>query len=182
MSQESGELGAALRVQEGVSNPLDALSIPIPCQASWADMKGDERMRFCAQCRLHVYNLSEMTRKEAEALVQAPDGKGKVCVRLYRRPDGTVLTRSCRAARRLRRLVAVAASFIAAAVVGFFLWASGQATAGLYQGGVAGVKAREPFRTVVRWIEGPAPVPPMVMGQSTIIMGKMVAPPPPPGN
>ena len=171
MKSSFREPGPDPHVQEDVSNPLDAIEIKIPCQASWAEMAGDERMRFCKLCRLHVYNLAEMTRKEAEALVVG--STGRVCVQLYRRPDGTVLTRSCRAARRIRRLAAMAASLVAAAVVGFFLWASGQATVGLHKGGMAAVKAREPFRTVIQWVEGP---PPSVM-RGEMIMGSVCVPP-----
>jgi hypothetical protein len=56
-------------------------------------MEGDDRRRFCAECRLHVYNLSAMTRPEATRFLQ--EQEGRVCVRLYRRIDGAVLTRDC---------------------------------------------------------------------------------------
>ena len=32
-------------------------------------MKGDDRARFCEDCRLHVYNFSSMTPPEIEALI-----------------------------------------------------------------------------------------------------------------
>jgi hypothetical protein len=58
-------------------------------------------VRFCGQCDKSVYNLSAMTRAEAEALVASKDGR--VCVRLYQRQDGTVLTQDCPVGvRRLR--------------------------------------------------------------------------------
>ena len=154
-------------------NPLDAIEIRTPCRVPWEGMKGDERVRFCSQCRLNVYNLSELGRREAEALLQQ-DG-GRVCVRLYRRPDGTVLTRSCRAARWARRTAALAFRTAAALVVGFFLWVSGSATLGLHQDGMAGVKRREPFRTVLEWIS-PTPLPPMA---GLVLMGDVCVPPPP---
>ena len=95
------------------TQPLDAIEIPVPCTASWEAMRGDERKRFCTLCKLHVYNLSEMPRKEAETLVSG--ASGKVCVRLYRRPDGTVLTRHCRRLVAFRRAAgALAAGFLAA--------------------------------------------------------------------
>ena len=56
-------------------------------------MKGDDRVRFCASCKLSVYNLSRMSRAEAEQLVETQEGR--LCVRFYRRQDGTVLTRDC---------------------------------------------------------------------------------------
>jgi hypothetical protein len=79
-------------------------TIEAPCQASWEQMAGDERVRFCERCRSNVYNLAELTRGEALDLVSSREGS--VCVRLYARPDGTVVTRRCfaRAAVAARRL------------------------------------------------------------------------------
>ena len=34
-------------------------------------MTGDDRVRFCDRCRKNVYNLSSLTREQAEALVFA---------------------------------------------------------------------------------------------------------------
>jgi hypothetical protein len=71
-------------------------------------MVGDERVRVCNGCEKQVFNLSEMTRAEAEALLAT---RGiKPCVRFYRRADGTILTADCApGARRSRRLAVVAA-------------------------------------------------------------------------
>ena len=51
-------------------------------------MKGDQRVRFCDQCKLNVYNLSEMSRPAAERLVLQTEGR--LCVRYYQRADGTM--------------------------------------------------------------------------------------------
>ena len=75
------------------TNPLEQVRVAAPCRADWEQMVGDERMRYCDQCSLHVYNLSGMTRREAEALVASAEGR--LCVRFYRRADGTILTRNC---------------------------------------------------------------------------------------
>jgi len=56
-------------------------------------MDGDARTRHCQLCKLNVYNLSGMTRPEAEKLVK--EKEGNLCVRFYRRTDGTVLTQNC---------------------------------------------------------------------------------------
>src|SRR4051794_558697 len=45
---------------------LETLRIASPCTARWDEMRGDEQMRYCGQCRKKVYNLSAMTRDEAE--------------------------------------------------------------------------------------------------------------------
>ena len=49
--------------------------------------------RFCGECSLNVYNLSGMTRDEAENLIQ--NAEGRLCVRFYQRADGTVITEDC---------------------------------------------------------------------------------------
>lgn len=72
---------------------LDDTRIASPCRASWDLMTGDDTVRFCGECRLNVYNISNMTALEAATLVERSDGR--LCVRLYRRKDGTVLTRDC---------------------------------------------------------------------------------------
>ena len=81
---------------------LDQIRIASPCNASWDSMEGTERARHCGQCKLNVYNISEMSRGEAEELIR--ETEGRLCVRLFRRHDGTVLTRDCPSrARRFRR-------------------------------------------------------------------------------
>jgi hypothetical protein len=86
---------------------LENVAIAAPCKASWYEMVGDDRVRFCGQCEKNVYNLSAMARDEAEALLAAREGK--MCVRLYKREDGTVITSDCPVGvkrRRRRRAVA----------------------------------------------------------------------------
>ena len=100
------------------TNPLDGVRVAAPCPADWNRMVGDERMRYCGQCNLHVYNLSGMTRKEAESLIA--NAEGRLCLRFYRRADGTVLTRNCPVGlRALKRRVARIASAMLSAVLGF---------------------------------------------------------------
>lgn len=70
-------------------------------------MEGDERVRFCRQCELHVYNISEMTKADAESLVARTEGR--LCGRMYRRADGTILTKDCPVGvRALRRRASLA--------------------------------------------------------------------------
>jgi hypothetical protein len=56
-------------------------------------MFGNDRKRFCGDCKLNVYNLSDMTRDEAERLIL--NSEGRLCVRFFRRADGTILTKNC---------------------------------------------------------------------------------------
>ena len=48
---------------------LDLIDIPIPCAVPWESMQGSDRVRFCGQCRQHVFHLSMMSRAEAEELI-----------------------------------------------------------------------------------------------------------------
>ncbi len=74
-------------------SPLDNLRVASPCSADWDAMYGDERKRFCGDCKLNVYNLSGMTRYDAEHLLRM--NEGRLCVRYFQRPDGTILTTDC---------------------------------------------------------------------------------------
>lgn len=74
-------------------SPLTNIKVASPCKAEWKWMYGDGRVRFCPQCNLNIYNLSAMSREEAELLVLRTEGR--LCVRFYRRKDGTILTSNC---------------------------------------------------------------------------------------
>jgi hypothetical protein len=74
-------------------DPMERLRIAAPCRAAWEEMAGDARVRHCTLCSLNVYNFAEMTRDEVRELLVRTEGR--VCARLYRRADGTVLTRNC---------------------------------------------------------------------------------------
>jgi len=77
------------------TSPLDQVKIAAPCSAGWDQMFSfeDKRVRFCSQCNLKVYNLSGMSRHEAEALITKTEGR--LCVRFYRKSDGSILTQNC---------------------------------------------------------------------------------------
>jgi hypothetical protein len=72
---------------------LEQIRIASPCNAAWEEMDGDQRSRFCKQCELNVHNISDMSREEAESFLM--EATGRVCVRMYRRADGTILTQDC---------------------------------------------------------------------------------------
>jgi len=78
----------------------------------------DERVRFCSQCNLNVYNLSGMSRREAEALVMKTEGR--LCVRFYRKADGSILTQNCPVGlKAIKRRVAWVAQFVLGMVLSF---------------------------------------------------------------
>jgi hypothetical protein len=72
---------------------LDRMRIASPCSVGWERMSGDEKVRYCDECNLHVYNISEMTGERVASLIASKEGR--ICARLYRRADGTVLTKDC---------------------------------------------------------------------------------------
>lgn len=78
-----------------LTSPLKNLKVAAPCSANWDEMFAfeGERIRFCSKCNLNVYNLSAMQKAEAEALIL--QAEGRLCVRFYRRADGSVLTQNC---------------------------------------------------------------------------------------
>jgi hypothetical protein len=117
LEQEVAELRKKLEaMQVKRSLPvLEDVQIASPCSENWEDMVGDQRTRFCVKCDKNVYDVSAMTRDEAETLIASTEGSDELCLRLYRRQDGTILTADCAVGRRRRRVTRVAA---AAAVFG----------------------------------------------------------------
>jgi len=88
----------SLPVFNAAPDALDLVQIPIPCEVPWSAMPGDEQVRHCGQCKQNVYNVSALTRAEAMRLLQ-----GRACLRIYRRPDNTVITSDCRERLRAAR-------------------------------------------------------------------------------
>ncbi len=100
-------------------DPLSHVKIASPCTADWEGMVGDARRRFCGQCELNVYNLSDMTRREAEDLITRTEGR--LCVRFYRRADGTILTKDCPVGlRALKRRLSYVRKAVVSSVLSFF--------------------------------------------------------------
>jgi hypothetical protein len=102
---------------------VDQVVIASPCNVSWASMDGDGDVRHCGLCDKNVYNLSLMTRDEAEAALGAHPN---MCARFYRRSDGTLLTQDCpvgqRRARFWRRTRGIAAAGLILAALGDAAW------------------------------------------------------------
>jgi hypothetical protein len=154
--------------------PLDTIKIASPCPVEWDTMEGDDKVRFCLQCQLHVYNFSAMSRGEAEELVERTEGR--LCGRFWRRADGTVITENCPvgllAARRRLRLILTGTAMAALMLVAFVL----TILSGL--GGSERGRWRmsdiEPLHTILDWIAPSVPFPPQVT------MGKVCVPHPAP--
>ncbi len=78
---------------------IDDFAIDVPCPIPWSSMKGNNNVRYCKVCDLNVHNLSSMTENEVNAFLESnSDG---VCVNLFRRPDGTIVTDRCPPALRV---------------------------------------------------------------------------------
>ncbi len=103
---------------------VEELRVATPCERSWNEMEGDDYVRHCTDCKKNVYDVSMLTRAEANELIR--EKEGQLCVRYYRRFDGTVLTADCPVGLRrirkhylwLRSKFVVAALTIWAAVAG----------------------------------------------------------------
>jgi predicted Fe-S protein YdhL (DUF1289 family) len=74
-------------------NVLENIRVASPCSESWDAMAGTEQVRSCERCQHKVYNLSEMNAAEAADVIRKAEGR--LCVRFYRRADGTILTNDC---------------------------------------------------------------------------------------
>ncbi|HUS32940.1 MAG TPA: hypothetical protein VMZ53_30770 [Kofleriaceae bacterium] len=102
---------------------LPNIRVASPCTADWNAMTpvdaDVERVRHCGSCDKNVYNLTQMTRDEAEALILAKEGR--LCVRYFQRKDGTILLKDCTVGvskKRKRRLIAAGAAALLAGGAG----------------------------------------------------------------
>lgn len=155
------------------NNPLDNVRIASPCKVDWEQMTGNERVKFCGQCHLNVYNLSSMSRAEAEHLLV--NSEGRLCVRYYRRTDGSILTKDCPVGlRAIKRRLSYVSRAITSAVLTFL------AGIGIYEATRVVESGRRPeiMGTIaVKQLPPPEIVPTglHVMGGVPATMGKFVA-------
>ena len=120
-------------------SPLDNIKIASPCPANWDAMNGNDKVRFCAECKLNVYNLSGMNKFEAEDLLRSTEGR--LCVRYFRRADGTILTQDCpvgwRALKKRVSNLAAAACTLVLGIMGTLMFTapndSGRHTVGVLE-------------------------------------------------
>lgn len=99
---------------------VDSLAIDMPCPIPWSHMKGDDKIRHCEVCDLKVHNLSAMTEDEIGEFLEANAGV-RVCINMFKRPDGTIVTDRCPAGlrelrNRAKKLYRAAAGLLALAV------------------------------------------------------------------
>jgi len=152
--------------EKAAPDTLDLVEIPIPCEVPWDGMPGDDQVRHCGQCKQNVYNVSAFTRVEAMQLLRQ-----RACLRIYRRPDNTVITSDCRArlrAARKRGLLVFAGALLVV------LWAQicaqfvGMMGLKRLIGGGATMGEPAPIAMpgqIAPMVGAPPPPPPVVMGE-----------------
>ena len=153
------------------NNRLDHVRVAAPCKADWDQMIGDERVRFCSQCSLNVFNLSGMTRANAESLIARTEGR--LCVSFYRRSDGSIITRDCPIGlRAIRRRMSYVAKAISSAMIGLLsglgVYGVASSLAPLAPRRTMGVMVQDFQGSSVKPIEPPTP---------QITMGKVLVKP-----
>jgi hypothetical protein len=146
---------------------LDTVDVISPCTAAWDQMIGDAKMRFCSLCTKNVYDLSQLTRSEAEALIR--EKEGQLCVRYFRRADGRIMTQDCQKGfaarfRFLARFLGLLCLILLIFAFSVLLDQSRGPKGRMFEA----LRDSEPFKTLVEWIDPtPPPVPPPVF------LGKM---------
>jgi hypothetical protein len=136
---------------------LENVRIAAPCPVAWESMTGDARARHCDQCNLKVFNISDMTRDEADAFLRDAAGikaaGGRVCAGFWRRSDGTILLKDCPVGlAKVRAALARKVSRIAAALA--LLLGAGAAVG---RPAESRLKWREPFAAIARVLNPVAP-------------------------
>jgi hypothetical protein len=141
---------------------LESLRIASPCKADWSQMTGDDAVRFCGSCDKNVYDLSGMTRDQAEAFVREREGAG-ACIRLHKRRDGTVITSDCPVGASNARKRRVGAVAVGAALMG--------GAAAMIAGSAIVMGEMEPMQPRMGQAQ-------LIDPEEHAVMGEMAAPPP----
>ena len=111
---------------------VQSVTIKTPCSVGWENMEGDDKVRFCQQCKLNVHNLSNMTDKEAANILTANKTK-RLCVFMRKRPDGSIITDNC--PEKLKKIRGHIRAYAASALMVITcFWAAGASAQGLIGG------------------------------------------------
>lgn len=155
--------------------------ITTPCNVGWENMQGDERVRFCQHCSLNVYNLAEMTDDEVKQLV-AERPPGRLCVRMTKRPDGTIVTNNCPVfLRRFRSMLLRRAPWVLAAWS--IIFSHQMAHAQVFDDDDSWMPENKQDTTQSNFVRPPKPVPELqgaTNGTLTTLNGQPVPETPPP--
>lgn len=96
------------------------LRVQTPCPKTWSELSGAGARRFCSECSLHVHDAAQLTKREAERLVET--STERVCMRMTLDETGAPIYRDSSAhpswAERLKRWALPAAAGLLAACHG----------------------------------------------------------------
>jgi hypothetical protein len=159
------------------NNRLNNVRVAAPCPANWDGMYGNERVRFCGECQLNVYNLSEMSKADAERLIV--HAEGRLCVRYYQRKDGSIITQNCPVGlRALKQRVSRIATAITSVLLSFLAGAGIDSLASRFylrrpimMGDMATTGVMVPKEHT---LPVPPPITPAPRPEDQLVMGKMV--------
>lgn len=132
-----------------VTRNLPILEVEIPCDESWDAMSGDDQTRRCGVCRHDVHDIASFTNEELTVLLARNE---RLCIRLFRRADGTAVTADCAPLRfRLERAVQrsalgrskwiVAVMFALIALMSFGWMRFGQAVTSRVESSTTGIRS-----------------------------------------
>jgi hypothetical protein len=71
---------------------MRAARIKSPCSVDWESMSGDDRTRICGKCDLEVINTLLLSDEEVRQALSRVQRGERVCMRFFRRADGTFIT------------------------------------------------------------------------------------------
>lgn len=105
-------------------NKFDQLNVVSPCSVSWQQMSGNQQQRFCGECNKTVFDFSQMTRGQIEAITFAR--KGQLCARITRRDDGTMVMLEPLPIQSATRRASPLAGAVVSAILGISVPATAQ--------------------------------------------------------
>ena len=77
---------------DDLSSIMRAARIESPCSVDWESMSGDDRTKLCGKCELEVINTLLLSDAEVRQALLRVQGGERVCMRFFRREDGTFIT------------------------------------------------------------------------------------------
>lgn len=78
---------------DNVHLALSKVKIASPCKVPLSEMEDQGNCFHCKSCDLNVYQFSKLTNSEIADLLN--ENNEKLCVGIFRREDGTIITKDC---------------------------------------------------------------------------------------